>query len=156
RLHDLLRDYARGLAAEGDSMDHIQAVQRVCTYYLAALTVANGHIVRSGAAVPPAPDDASRMETPVLESRAGALSRLETERAHHLAAVRRANGFSLYALVVRLAAAMAPFLRQAGPWDQAVGLHRTAAEAASRTGDQRARGDALAELGVVRRFMAAY
>ncbi|GHB22404.1 ATPase [Streptomyces chryseus] len=156
RLHDLLRDYARGLAAEGEGMDHVQAVRRVCTYYLAALAVANGHIVRSGAAVPPAPDDTSRVETPALESRADALSWLETERANVLACVRRANGLDLYDLVVRLAAAMAPFLRQAGPWDQAVGLHRTAAEAARHTGDQRARGDALAELGVVRRFMAAY
>lgn len=146
RLHDLLRDYARGLAAEGDSMDHVQAVQRVCTYYLAALAVANGHTVRSGAAVPPAPDDTSRVETPVLGSRADALSWLETERANILACVRRANGLALYDLVVRLAAAMAPFLRQAGPWDQAVALHRTAAEAARHTGDQRARGDALAEL----------
>jgi tetratricopeptide (TPR) repeat protein len=156
RLHDLLRDYARGLVAEGEGMDHVQAVRRVCTYYLAALAVANGHIVRSGAAVPPAPDDTSRVETPALESRADALSWLETERANVLACVRRANGLDLYDLVVRLAAAMAPFLRQAGPWDQAVGLHRTAAEAARHTGDQRARGDALAELGVVRRFMAAY
>ncbi|MGW1890119.1 cyclophane-containing RiPP biosynthesis TPR protein HaaT [Streptomyces sp. NPDC002004] len=156
RLHDLLRDYARGLAVEGDSMDHVQAVQRVCNYYLAALAVANGHTVRSGAAVPPAPDDTSQGETPVLESRADALSWLETERANILACVRRANGLALYDLVVRLAAAMAPFLRQAGPWDQAVALHRTATEAARHTGDQRARGDALAELGVVRRFMAAY
>ncbi|MFF5960390.1 cyclophane-containing RiPP biosynthesis TPR protein HaaT [Streptomyces luteogriseus] len=156
RLHDLLRAYARGLTAEGEGMDHVQAVQRVCTYYLAALAVANGHIVRSGAAVPPVPDDASRVETPVLESRADALSWLETERANVLACVRRANGLALYDLVVRLAAAMAPFLRQAGPWDQAVGLHRTAAEAARHTGDQRAQGDALAELGVVRRFTASY
>ncbi|MER6386221.1 cyclophane-containing RiPP biosynthesis TPR protein HaaT [Streptomyces sp. NPDC001127] len=156
RLHDLLRDYARGLAAEGDSMDHVQAVERVCTYYLAALAVVNRHMVRSGAALPPAPDDASRVETPALESRTDSLSWLETERANILACVRRANGLALYDLVVRLAAAMAPFLRQAGPWDQAVGLHRTAAEAARHTGDQRARADALAELGVVRRFMAAY
>ncbi|MFG2956383.1 cyclophane-containing RiPP biosynthesis TPR protein HaaT [Streptomyces sp. NPDC048291] len=157
RLHDLLRDYARGLAVEGDSMDdHVQAVERVCTYYLAALTAANGHIVRSGAAVPPAPDGSSRVETPALGSRTEALSWLEAERANILAAVRQANTLALHDLVVRLAAAMAPFLRQAGPWDQAVGLHRTAAEAARHTGDQRARGDALAELGVVRRFMAAY
>ncbi|MEU9974109.1 cyclophane-containing RiPP biosynthesis TPR protein HaaT [Streptomyces sp. NPDC051014] len=156
RLHDLLRDYARGLATEGDSMDHGQAVQRVCTYYLAALAVVNGHIGRSGAVVPPAPDGASRVETPALESRADAMSWLETERANILACVWRANGLALYDLVVRLAAAMAPFLRQAGPWDQAIGLHRTAAEAARHAGDQRARGDALAELGVVRRFMAAY
>ncbi|MEV5987000.1 cyclophane-containing RiPP biosynthesis TPR protein HaaT [Streptomyces sp. NPDC052051] len=155
RLHDLLRDYARGRADGGDSMDHVAAVRRVCTYYLAALDVANRHIVRSGAMVPPTPDGAS-VDTPALESRVDALSWLETERANILACVRRANGLALDDLVVRLAAAMAPFLRHAGPWDQAIGLHETAAEAARRTGDQRAQGDALAELGVVRRFMAAY
>jgi tetratricopeptide (TPR) repeat protein len=149
-------DYARGLAIEGDSMDQVQAVQRVCTSYLAALAVANGHIVRSGAAVPPASDGTPEVETVALESRGDALSWLEIERANILACVRRASGLALYDLVVRIAAAMAPFLRQAGPWDQAVGLHRIAVEAARHIGDQRARGGALAELGVVRRFMAAY
>ncbi|MFC5200172.1 cyclophane-containing RiPP biosynthesis TPR protein HaaT [Streptomyces kaempferi] len=156
RLHDLLRDYARGLADEGDSMDHVQAVQRVCTYYLAALAVTNEHIVRGGAIVPPPPDDAERMETPVMESRTAALSWLENERPNVLACIRQANGLALHDLVIRLAAAMAPFLRQAGPWDQAVGLHRTAAEAARHAGDQQALAGALAELGVVRRFMASY
>lgn len=156
RLHDLLRDYARGLAAEGDSMDHVHAVQRVCTYYLAVLAIANGHIVRSGAAVPPAPDGAAQVETPHLESRADALSWLENERPNVLACIRRANGLALHDAVIRLAAAMAPFLRQSGPWDQVVGLHRTAVEAARQTGDHKALADALAELGVVRRFMAAY
>ncbi|MER7694173.1 cyclophane-containing RiPP biosynthesis TPR protein HaaT [Streptomyces sp. NPDC097610] len=156
RLHDLLRDYARGLADEGDSMDHVQAVQRVCTYYLAALAVANGHIVRDGAGGPPPPDSASQMEIPAVESRTAALGWLENERPNVLACIREANGLALHDLVIRLAAAMAPFLRQAGPWDQAVGLHRTAAEAARHTGDQRALAGALTELGVVRRFMAAY
>ncbi|MFE7978757.1 cyclophane-containing RiPP biosynthesis TPR protein HaaT [Streptomyces shenzhenensis] len=156
RLHDLLRDYARGLAAEGDSMDHVQAVQRVCTYYLSALAVANGHIVRSGVALPPPPDGTQQVETPAFESRGDALSWLENERANVLACIRRANDLSLYDAVIRMAGAMAPFLRQAGPWDQAVGLHRTAAEAARQVGDQQALADALAELGVVRRFMAAY
>lgn len=156
RLHDLLRDYARGLAAEGDSMDHVQAVQRVCTYYLAALAVANGHIVRSGAAVPPPPDGAQQVETPTLRSRSDALNWVENERANVLACIRQADALGLHDVVIRMAAAMAPFLRQSGPWDQAVGLHRTAAETARQTGDQQALADALAELGVVRRFMAAY
>ncbi|MER6327776.1 cyclophane-containing RiPP biosynthesis TPR protein HaaT [Streptomyces sp. NPDC001034] len=156
RLHDLLRDYARGLAAEGGSMDQVQSVERVCTYYLSALAVANGYIVRSGATPPPPPDATRRLETPPLASRTGALGWLENERANILACIRRAHSLSLYGSVVRMSAAMAPFLRQAGPWDQAVGLHRTAAEAARRTGDEQALADALAELGVVRRFMAAY
>lgn len=156
RLHDLLRDYARGLAAEGDSMNDVQAVQRVCSYYLAALAVANGYIVRSGASVPPASEGAAQVETPPLQSRADALSWLENERANVLACMRRANDLALHDTVIRMAAAMAPFLRQSGPWDQAVGLHRTAAEAARQTGDRQALADALAELGVVRRFMAAY
>ncbi|WP_327375804.1 tetratricopeptide repeat protein [Streptomyces sp. NBC_01216] len=157
RLHDLLRDYAHGLADEGGShMEHAQAVQRVCAYYLAALAVANRHILRRGAVVPATPDSASAVETPPVESRTDALGWLENERANVLACIRRANSLALYEPVIRLAAAMAPFLRQAGPWDQAVGLHRTAAEAARHTGDRRALADALAELGVVRRFMAAY
>ncbi|WP_369178654.1 tetratricopeptide repeat protein [Streptomyces mutabilis] len=97
-----------------------------------------------------------QFETPVLESRSEALAWLEAERANVLACIRRAHDLELYEVVVQLAAALAPFLRQAGPWDQAVGLHRTATEAAARTGDHAARADALAELGVVRRFMAAY
>lgn len=156
QLHDLLRDYARSRADEGGGMDHAQAVQRVCTYYLATLAAANEHIVREGAGVLPAPDGASHVEIPRMASRADALSWLENERPNLLAAIRQANGLDLHDLVIRLAAAMAPFLRQAGPWDQAVGLHRTAAEAARQTGDQRALAGALAELGVVRRFMAAY
>ncbi|MFD2009950.1 cyclophane-containing RiPP biosynthesis TPR protein HaaT [Streptomyces narbonensis] len=156
RLHDLLRDYARGLAGEGGSMEPVQAVQRVCAYYLAGLAVANVHIGRSGAASPEPRDGASPVETPPIESRTAALRWLEDERANVLACIRRANDLALHELVIHMAAAMAPFLRQAGPWDQAVGLHRTAAEAARHTGNRRALADALAELGVVRRFMAAY
>ncbi len=156
QLHDLLRDYAHRLASSGDSMDNVQAVQRVCTYYLAALSSANGFILREGAVVPPPADASSRVEVPPLESRDAALSWLENERSNILASIRRANDLALHDLVIRLAEAMAPFLRQAGPWDQAVGLHRTAAEAARHTGDQRALAGALAELGVVRRFMAVY
>ncbi|MFF2960544.1 cyclophane-containing RiPP biosynthesis TPR protein HaaT [Streptomyces sp. NPDC057963] len=156
RLHDLLRDYARGLADEGGTMEQVQAVQRVCTYYLAALSVANGHILRGGAATPAPPGVAAQVETPPMESRTAALGWLENERANVLACIRRANNLALHELVIRMAAAMAPFLRQAGPWDQAVSLHRTAAEAARHTGDRRALACALAEVGVVRRFMAAY
>ncbi|WP_346168265.1 cyclophane-containing RiPP biosynthesis TPR protein HaaT [Streptomyces javensis] len=157
RLHDLLRDYAHGLAdGERDGMDDVQTITRACTYYLAALADANRHIVRAGAAAPPPPDGASSVETPPTDSRAAALEWLENERPNVLASIRRANNLDLHELVIRLAAAMAPFLRQAGPWDQAVGLHRTAADAARRVGDRQALAGALAELGVVRRFMAAY
>ncbi|MFG2814440.1 cyclophane-containing RiPP biosynthesis TPR protein HaaT [Streptomyces sp. NPDC048410] len=156
QLHDLLRDYARALAAEGDSMDEAPAVRRMGTYYLASLTAANAHLVRSGVTASAQPEDTGRVAAPPLESRAAAISWLEHERPNILACIRRADALALHDLVVRLAAGMAPFLRQSGPWDQAVGLHRSAADAARHTGDQRALADALTELGVVRRFMAAY
>jgi len=160
RLHDLLRDYTRGLADEGDSLnqaqDQAQAVQRVVTYYLAALAGANRHIARSDAVVPTPSGGTSGVETPVMGTRADALGWLETERANVLACIERANDLDLHSVVIQLAAAMAPFLRQAGPWDQAAGLHRAAAEAARHTGDRQALAGALAELGVVRRFMASY
>jgi hypothetical protein len=80
-------------------MDHVQAVERVCTYYLSALAVANGRIVRSGAAMPPPPGDAQQVETPALESRADALNWLENERANVLACFRKANSLSLARLI---------------------------------------------------------
>ncbi|MGW7074623.1 cyclophane-containing RiPP biosynthesis TPR protein HaaT [Streptomyces sp. NPDC054866] len=162
RLHDLLRDYARGLADEEDSMTQAQAVERVGTYYLAALADANTHIVRSGAddgvSPPPAPSGGGTptVEVPVMGTRNDALGWLEVERANMLACIEQADSLALHPMVIRLAAALAPFLRHAGPWDQAAGLHRVAAEAARRTGDRQGLADALAELGVVRRFMASY
>jgi hypothetical protein len=69
RLHDLLRDYARGLASQGGRMETVQAVRRVSDFYLAALSAANGHILRSGAGAPMAPVGGGQFETPVLESR---------------------------------------------------------------------------------------
>lgn len=162
RLHDLLRDYARGLADEGDSMNQAQAVQRVGAYYLAALADANRHLARGGAVVgapSPALDPSgvpANVEVPALRTRADALGWLEGERANVLACIEQADGLALHSMVIRLAAAMAPFLRQAGPWDQAAGLHRAAADAARSTGDRQALADALAELGVARRFMARY
>lgn len=161
RLHDLLRDYARGLTDEGHGMDHAQAVQRVCSYYLTALANANSHLARGGAVAPSTVDPSdptvpTNVDLPPLATRTVALGWLEDERPNVLACIERANSLALHSLVIRLAAAMAPFLRQAGPWDQAVSLHRAAAEAARRTGDRQALADALAELGVVRRFMANY
>lgn len=156
RLHDLLRDYARGLADEGDSMDHAQAVANVCIYYLVALASANKHLVRSGSVMSAPPSPEAPIEIPAMETRTVALEWLEDERPNVLACIEQADSLAMHSMVIRLAAAMAPFLRQAGPWDQAVDLHRAAAEAARRTGDRQALADALAELGVVRRFMACY
>ncbi|MFE8006341.1 cyclophane-containing RiPP biosynthesis TPR protein HaaT [Streptomyces sp. NPDC057418] len=156
RLHDLLRDYARGLADEGGQMEDIQAVRRVCSYYLAALAGVNRHMVRSGAAALTAPDDAAQFETPTMGSRTAALEWMENERPNILSCIQRASALALNDVVIRLAAAMAPFLRQAGPWDQALGLHRTAVDAARNTGDGQALAGALAELGVVQRFMGVY
>jgi tetratricopeptide (TPR) repeat protein len=159
RLHDLLRDYARSLADEGDHMNQTEAVQRISGYYLAALAEVNEQLARGGATVAEPPrgqGGQAALEIPSMETRTSALGWLESERPNVLACIEQADNLALHDTVVSLAAAMAPFLRQAGPWDQAVGLHRTAAEAARRLGDQKAAADALAELGVVRRFMANY
>jgi tetratricopeptide (TPR) repeat protein len=156
RLHDLVRDYAGSLAAEEDSMDRIHTTELACDYYLTAIADANRRIARSGAAIVSEPGPLPASAVPVLDTRAAALSWLEEERANVLACIEQANTSGQYSTVVKLARAMAPFLRHAGPWDQAAQLHRTAAEAARRVGDRQARAEALADLGVVRRLMAAY
>ena len=166
RMHDLVRDYARALADEETDVDREAAADRVSAYYLAALAEVNQHIGRSGSPSASAPSLGSvptSATAPIpaaplfaINSRAAALRWVEDERANLLACIERADSQGQDATVVRFTAAMAVFLRHAGPWDQAVVLHRSAAEAARRIGDEPALAAALAHLGVACRLIADY
>lgn len=154
RLHDLLRDYGRTLGEEDMAMDRTEITRRAGDYYLSALGVANWFIGRVAAGT--GPEQAATGAVPEMPNREAALSWLTDERANVLACIEQANAQRQQDLVVRLAAAMGPYLRQAGPWDQAADLHRAAARAAKETGDRRAEAEALLNLGVVSRMMGDY
>ncbi|MFY1633966.1 ATP-binding protein [Solwaraspora sp. WMMB335] len=154
RMHDLVRDYGTMLAGSDMSTDQTDVLQRVGNHYLATLADANWFLSR--VRLDPRPRAADPAAAPDITSRAGAIRWLESERANLLACIEQARDHQLHRLVIRLAAAVAPFLRQAGPWDQAAKLHRSAADTAHTAGDSTAEAEALLNLGVVRRMMGSY
>lgn len=143
RFHDLVREYGRSLGEDGQ--DGTMSIRNLAGHYLETIGAANTYISRG-----------STTTTARFDSLATASAWLDAERANVLACVEECVRRDQHALVVGLAAAMAPYLRQAGPWDQAAELHRTAVVSARRAGDRKAEASALANLGMVSRLMARY
>ena len=147
RLHDLLRAYARSLAARDGSDGG--AVDRLLDYFLGALALASRHIARRD---PPADWPRDRGErTPDLSTWRAAQVWLETERGNLGACFDHAVAHGRDRHVVELARGLHAFLDMSGPWDQARAVQRAALDAARRCRDPQAEADALNDLGDVQR-----
>jgi tetratricopeptide (TPR) repeat protein/transcriptional regulator with XRE-family HTH domain len=146
RLHDLVREHARALAAD-DPAAPAAATDRLLDYYLHTALAADKHIPAQNypsRALPAAqlPDYGPPMST------AGQASAwLETERANLHAATGYALAHDRPQPAMLIPAAMADFLWTRGYWDQALGLHQTAVAAARQAGDRPGEARALILLG---------
>jgi tetratricopeptide (TPR) repeat protein/transcriptional regulator with XRE-family HTH domain len=154
-LHDLLREYARALAA-GHAAESHAAVARLVNYYAHVAAAASRHIATwttAGGRLPPTSPPAS---TPELASSAEAAAWLDAERANLQLAVgyAAAQGMPLHAIAI--AAAMGGFLRARGHWDQAAGQYRTALVAARQAGDRSGQAGLLDELGLLQQLTNDY
>jgi tetratricopeptide (TPR) repeat protein len=89
---------------------------------------------------------------PAALARTAALDWFEQRRPHLLACLDDATTNHLHHWVVRLTGAMAGFLRNHGPWDQAITLHEAAVRAAAHLADEPARAVALNDLGIMYRL----
>jgi tetratricopeptide (TPR) repeat protein/transcriptional regulator with XRE-family HTH domain len=147
RLHDLLREHARALAAADDPAAPAAATGRLLDYYLHTALAASKHIPAQNypsRALPAAqlPDYGPPMST------AGQASAwLETERANLHAATGYALAHDRPQPAMLIPAAMADFLWTRGYWDQALGLHQSAVAAARQAGDRAGEARALILLG---------
>jgi tetratricopeptide (TPR) repeat protein len=155
RMHDLIRDYARCLAAAGTAGECGQAASRLFDYYQHTAQLAAIHLARRtrpaatpAVQVPPAAPD--------LPGRDQARAWLSAEHANMLACADYAITHHQDARVAGLAAAIATHLRSDGPWTQAITLHTAAAAAACRLGDRPGEASALTELGIVRQLTGDY
>ncbi|WP_432046426.1 tetratricopeptide repeat protein [Streptomyces asiaticus] len=154
RLHDLLREYAHTLTTHDPTEARAQATQRLLAYYTHTAQTADHHLnttPRSHTHPTITPDAA-----PELTTRERALAWMRTEYPNLLACAHHATGRAQPAYFLALAEAMAAFLRQQGPWDQAVTLHQTAAETAHQISDLHGEAGALRNLGQVRRLTGDY
>jgi len=155
-LHDLLREYARALAAADGTADSHAAAGRMVNYYAHVAAAASGHIATwttAGGRLPPASPPAS---APRLATSSEAAAWLESERPNLHAAVNYAatQGMPLHA--VAIAAAMGGFLRSRGHWDQAAEQYQAALIAAREAGDLPGQAGVLDELGLLQQLTSDY
>ena len=156
RLHDLLREHARALAAADDPPDLDAATDRLLDYYLyTALTAdqqaptwtTNHH--RPPPGHPPA-------HAPGLATHQHAGAWLETERPNLHAAADHAAATGRIPYAFWIPAAMSDLLVVHGHWDQAATLQRTALTAARLAGDRPSQAYAVSQLGVVQQLIGDY
>ncbi|GAB2883947.1 ATP-binding protein [Streptomyces mayteni] len=152
RLHDLVRTYARDLAAEQQThRERSAATDRLLDYYERAAAVAGRHLhdeprafTAAGHHLAAGPPGAH------LDSPQQCVGWLHADRANLLACAHHALATERPDRAARLATAVAAFLRQHGPWDEATALHQAVADAAARSGDRTTEADALSDLGRLR------
>ncbi|MFI6012083.1 ATP-binding protein [Streptomyces sp. NPDC051243] len=156
RLHDLMRQRATSLVSL-DPVDEIEsAVERMLDYHLhtllRAMSFMGARIPVTPAEVPGSPPAAM----PRIDDVEQALAWIGTRRAdlHAVADFAAARSRGIYA--VRIAAALHPYLRAQGYWDQALVLHRSALAAAVAAGDRAGEAVSLANLGAMQRLRGDY
>ena len=143
RLHDLIREHARTLAAADDPAARDAAATRLLDYYLHTARAASGHIPSWTNAEGPAPPGRPPASAPPVSTLREAAGWLEAERAnlHAAASYAAATARSPYAVLIP--AAMDGFLQTRGYRDQGLALYQAALAAARRAGDRAGQARAL-------------
>ena len=155
RMHDLIRQYAHGLADDEPSGDRHQAVLRLLDYYQCTAEAADIHLARS-----PRPTSGTAISRPAaapgMLNRTEAQAWMTAERANLLVCIDYSARRNEHSRVVTLTAAMAALLRRDGPWAEAIVRHTTAVKASHDIGDSLGQANALINLGDVRRLTGDY
>ena len=156
RLHDLIREHARALAATDPADESDAAIARLLDYYLHTARVASGHLTRRTPAGVPTVAVKPPAHAPDLSAREAAVSWMEAERLNLHAAVGYAALNGRLGHATEISVAMHGFLRSQGHWDQALTLHQAVFDAARLAGDRLAEAGALTDLGDLQRLTADF
>jgi DNA-binding CsgD family transcriptional regulator/tetratricopeptide (TPR) repeat protein/transcriptional regulator with XRE-family HTH domain len=148
-MHDLIRGYARDLAAAVPAADREQALDRLLDYYQHTAEIIETRLARRArtSLAPAAPPAA----VPDLPDQARALTWARTERTSLLGCLDHATRTGQHARIVALTAGLSAFLRIDGPWADALIRHAAAVQAARYLGDRTGQANALTDLGMMRR-----
>ena len=157
RLHDLIREHARTLAAT-DPHDERQAAQdRILDYYAHTGTVSDRLLdFQAGTSPDPVTVSSWPAGIPALDSQVKALAWARAERDNLLACLDHAGRTGDQARVVAFTTGLSALLRIDGPWTDAIALHAMAVQAARRLGNRLAQANALKDLGSMRQFACDY
>jgi tetratricopeptide (TPR) repeat protein/DNA-binding SARP family transcriptional activator len=148
-MHDLLRSYARELAATlDDDAEQDAALTRLFDFLLHTAAAAMDTLVPAERHRRPR---IPRPATPVppIDDPATARYWLDAERAALVAAAAHAAAHSWPGHATRLAAILSSYLRNGGHLPEATAIFSHALGAARRTGDRAAQASALNQIGLV-------
>jgi tetratricopeptide (TPR) repeat protein len=154
KMHDLIREYARGLAEAEDAGLREQAVDQLLEYYQCAAWAAGTHVARH--VLPVIAPSGPPVTMPDLSGWDAARAWMTAERPNLVACIEDATVRRDHARQVGLSAAIAAHLRIDGPWPEGMSLHCAAAAAAGQFGDQLGQAGALLNLGDLRRLAGDY
>jgi DNA-binding SARP family transcriptional activator/tetratricopeptide (TPR) repeat protein len=155
RMHDLIRQYARSLAAGEPADQRERAAGRLLDYYQHTAMAADAHLARYTRSATAAPITAPA-SAPRLPGRDQAQAWMTSERANLMGCIGYAAEHQEDRRVAGLTGAIAAHLRGYGPWPQAITLHAAAVGAARRLGDQPGEAGALLDLGDVQCMTSDY
>jgi len=157
-LHDLIRDYAKGLAGADDPAENTRAVDRVLVYYHAAATYIDSLLTRQ----PPPP--VLELPPPAMNHHFtdddSAISWAQAELNNFQAcadyAIKNADdgtwGREEKAWTIRFSAALAGLLRNEGLWPRSIELQTRAIAAARQLTELLAEANALHERALLYRL----
>jgi tetratricopeptide (TPR) repeat protein/DNA-binding XRE family transcriptional regulator len=157
RLHDLIREHARALAANDHPDARQSALDRLLDYY-AYTAAASDRLLALHPGTRPDPVTVSSPPAamPALGIQVKALAWARIERANLLACVDYASRSGDQARVVAFTTGLSSLLRIDGPWTDAITLHTAAVSAARKLGNKPAQANALSDLGSMRQFAGDY
>jgi tetratricopeptide (TPR) repeat protein len=156
RMHDLIREHARSLAAVDPVPERLAAIDRLLEYYLRCVRAAGSHLERRLPARRPITIQTPPGCIPDPPAEQDAREWLDKERHNLLAVVSYAarNSRSLYAAAI--AADMHNALRRSGDWHTALALNQTAVRAGHEADDRLAEAGAIADLGDMQYLTGSY
>lgn len=135
RMHDLLREQARTLAAQDSAVDNEAAVDALLSYFLHTAVNAAAHIAGRMPAQGPPPLETTPNWSPTFSAASESLSWLTVERTNLHTAVDSAVSRTIPQVAIYLPVVLTPFLRGQGFWEQAIALNRSAEAVARTVGD---------------------
>jgi tetratricopeptide (TPR) repeat protein/transcriptional regulator with XRE-family HTH domain len=157
RLHDLIREHARTLAATDPPNESRAALDRLVDYYAYAAAVSDRTLaLQPGTRPDPARGSAPPAALPALEDQDKALAWARGERANLLACLDQASRTGDLTRVVAFTAGLSGLFRLDGPWADALTLFASAVEAARKLDDQATQAVALNDLGGMRQSAGDY
>ena len=147
RFHDLVRVYARSLAA-GES---VAVSGQLLDFYLFSVQASDLRFDRRSPAAGHAAVISAPPATPRLITTEQARAWVSSELANLDASVHYARRLGRPDYVVALSAALAQYFRAYGPWPQALAMHQVAYIAAREARDPAGQAAALVHMGVGQR-----